>query len=249
MRVLLLLLSVPLFFFGCRKKNNNPDVTNQSGTFAYTVVYDSILQASANSVYYFPFNIKVLGGDIAKNMLTCTLDEVPAYVAANPASMVVGKLKSGVFTLSIGNLPKGDYPFKLKIFSALYGEQVSVVKLRIIPMTDFAPILAGVYDSCYDYCPDSGFYHYSSQVSTVADTPYLLKISNIRNLGTDLVVRAWVSKSVRIPVQTTGGKTIWGTGDYSQDARPGHGGHYMLAIKDTIVTGVDTQVCTMHIEH
>jgi len=249
MKYLYLLLLASVLLLCCRKKHKTDDSTNSSNDFAYAVKCDSIISSPANSTYNFPFNIKLISGNISENKLTCSIQGMPGGVSVAPSTIVVGQLLSGLFTFSIGNLPVGDYPFKLNIKSEKYGEQVKLLVLRITALPDYAPLLAGSYDSCYDYCIDTGVKKYASQVATVADTPFLLKISNIRSYGSDFIVRAWVSKSVVIPVQTVSGKTIWGSGTYNQDARPKHGGHYVMAISDTIATGADTQFCTIHIEH
>lgn len=249
MRIVLVLLMLPVAFCGCNKKPETVLLPAGDTNFVYKLTYDTIIQTEANVVYYFPFNTKVVSGDIALNKLTCSLDGLPPYVSASPTSQIVGRQQGGIFTLAIGNLPAGDYPFSLKVASAKYGVRSSSVILRIIPQTDFVPVLAGIYDSCYDYCPDSGFYYYASVVSAIPDTPYVMKLTNIRSLGNDFVVRATVGKSIRIAPQTIGGRTIWGSGSFNEDARPGHGGHYVMAIADTIVTGSDTLRCTVHIEH
>jgi len=249
MRVLLALILAALALPGCKKKQDVMLLPVGDTNFVYKLTYDTIIQTDANLVYYFPFNTKVVSGDISINKLTCSLEGLPSYVSASPKSQVVGRQQGGIFTMAIGALPPGDYPFSLKVSSAKYGDRLSPVILRIIPQTDYVPSLAGVYDSCYDYCPDSGFYNYTSVVSAIPDTPYVMKISNVRGLGHDFVVRAKVGKGIRIVPQTMGGHTIWGTGSFSEDARPGHGGDYVMSIVDTIVTGTDTLFCTMHIEH
>ncbi len=234
----------------CRKKNSEPTTTTTDDNFGYTVKYDSVITANAAATHIFSFSIKVLGGNIANNKLTCMIEGLPATVSVDPDSIVVGQLLGGVFYMSIGTtIAIGDYPFTLKIRSARYGLRTYNLVLRIVPPTDFAPMLAGAYDSCYDYCPGPGFTYYSTNVSVVTDTPYLLRLTNVRNWGTTAVVRAWVSSVITVPLQEVAGRKIWGKGTYSQDARAGHEGQYLMSISDTIVTGTDTVGCTMHIEH
>lgn len=241
---------LPVLLFGCKKKHNNTtDPNGNSGVFSYAPKYDSIVSSPANSMYNFSFTIKVLSGKIAENKLTCSIEGLPAEVVVTPDSLVVGQLLGGVFSFNVGNLPIGYYPFLLKIRSQKYGLQVYHLSLHIVPLPDYAPLLAGTYDSCYDYCGGIDFVHYASQVTTVVDTPFLIKLNNIQNFGSSFVVRARVSKTVTVPVQTVGGKTIWGSGTYTRDARPGHEDYFIMTIKDTLVSGVDTQICTMHIEH
>lgn len=245
------LLLVPVLLFGCKKKNNDntPHPVINNSNFSYSVKYDSIVSSAANSTLNFSFNIKVLTGKITDNKLTCSIEGLPSTVSVAPASIVVSQLLGGVFTFYIGDLPLGYYPFVLKIKSEKYGVQAYNVSLRIVAPLDYSPLLAGTYDSCYDYCGGADFFHYASQVTTVADTPFLIKLNNIQNFGSGFVVRAWVSKTITIPLQSVGGKTIWGRGTYSRDGRPGHENDFVMAVKDTIVTGIDTQICTMHIEH
>lgn len=249
MRILFVLILAALVIPGCKKKQETVLLPKGDTNFVYKLTYDTIIQTEANLVYYFPFNTKVVSGDISVNKLTCSLESLPPYVSASPKTQDIGRQQGGIFTLAIGALPAGDYPFNLKVSSAKYGDRLSPVILRIIPQTDYVPSLAGIYDSCYDYCPDSGFYHYTSVVSAIPDTPYVMKITNVRGLGNDFVVRANVGKGIRISPQTIGARTIWGSGTFNEDARPGHGGHYVMSIADTIVTGTDTLRCTVHIEH
>ncbi len=247
MKFLLLLLSASVLFSSCKKKDKGDD--NSENDFAFTVKYSTVISSANYNTFYFPFNIKVLSGKITGNSLTCTLDGLPDAVTVTPASMVVGSLLGGVFEIKVGPVPLGDYPFRIKVVSGKYGEQFYNVTLRVTLPPDYAPLLSGNYGACYDYCPpDTSVYHYASQATVATDTPFLLKITNIRNLGTGFVVRAWISKSISVPVQTVSGKTVWGTGTYNQDARPGHGGDYVMTIHDTIVSGIDTQTCTAHIE-
>ncbi len=244
-----ILFLAPLLLFCCKKKDKGNETPDPSANFAYSVKYDSILSSAASSTCILSFTVKVGSGNIAENRLTCSLSGLPAAVSVSPATLTVAQLLGGVFTFNIGTIALGDYPFQLKIKSDKYGVQSHNLVLRIISPPDYAPLISGIYSSCYDYCPDSGFYNYSTQASTVPDTPFLLKISNVRNMGSSAIVRVWVSKNLVVPLQDVGGKKIWGSGTYSQDARPGHGGDYVMAIKDTLVTGTDTLACTMHIEH
>ena len=155
----------------------------------------------------------------------------------------------GVFPMKIGNLAVGNYYYRLKIYSEKYGNQFYNSVLKIQPRPDNAPILAAAYDSSFDYCNLSGLAFYPSVAATVADTPYLLRISNVHGLGSGVVVRAWVGTgTVTIPAQPAGSKTIWGSGTYSEDARPGHTGHYIVEIKDTVATVSDTDYCTLHLQ-
>jgi len=251
MKYLSSILLLAFLFAACKKKNNSDNNTTGSGSkvFSYSVKYDSVITTNPQSAAIFVFSIKVLSGDIADNKLYCSIAGLPANMSVTPSSLAVTQLLGGVFTLNIGTAFYGDYPCQLKISNQKYGEKIFNIKLKIVPPTDFAPFLVGNYDSCYDFCSISGFTYYSSVVTTVADTPYLLKLTNIQNLGTDAVLRAWISKSVTVPVQTIAGKTIWGTGTYSQDARPGHSGQFIITVNDTLVSGTDTQSCVMHIEH
>jgi hypothetical protein len=249
MKYLLLLLTVPVVFASCKKKKTPDDPNAAKGEFAFTVKNAPIVISESYKTFYFPFNIKLLSGTILGNDLTCSLDGLPDAVSATPSSMVVGQSLGGIFTISVGPVSLGDYPFRIKVVSAKYGEQFYNATLRITLPPDHAPMLAGSYDSCYDYCPDSGFVHYAATAAVMADTPFILKITNLRNLGNAFVVRATISDAISIPIQTVDGKTVWGSGTYSQDARPGHGGDYVMTIAETIVSGVDTQVCTAHIEH
>lgn len=241
-----------LLLFSCKKKgSNSPGTDNTNEQFAFSVTYDTVLTMEPDFTKYFFFSVKVLGGDITSNPLTCSLEGLPPGVAsASPGNFVVTNLLGGNFQVHTNStITIGDYAFRLKVNSELYGDKYYNATLRVTSPEDYAALLAGTYDSCYDYCPDSGFYYYASQLNAIPDTPYVLKMTNIRNLGAGFVVRATIGKTVVIPVQASAGRTIWGSGSFSQDARPGHGGDYLMAINDTIVTGSDTLACTIHIEH
>lgn len=245
-----LLFAALLLSVSCKKEPEKvPDTSTGTGDFAYEVDVASIVRSPANAEYSFVFNIKLLSGSIVGNNVTCFVEDLPPQVGVSPGSVSVGHLLGGVFTFDVGNLTIGDYPFRLKTYTDKYGEGYTDVTLRITPIPDIVPHLTGTYDSCYDYCPDSGFVYYSSVLSAVPDSPYVLNISNIRNAGSDVIVRAVVDDKVSIPVQSFGAKTIWGSGTYGIDSRPSHGGDYILTLNDTIVSGTDTLTCTMHIEH
>lgn len=245
-----LVLLVPALLLGCRKKNKGGDDDGtEPDAFAYTMKYDSISSTGAGMDFNFAFYIKVTSGDIGANELRCSIEGLPSTVTISPATLAVTRLLGGVFTFSIGGLPVGDHPFQLKVDSKALGVQTYNAVLRIVAAPDYAPILAGVYDSCYDYCNGSLSGKYASVVSAVTSTPYKLTMTNLHQLGAGVTVEAWVSNIVTVPVQTAGGKTIWGRGTYSHDARPGHESHYMMSVSDTVVTGIDTQTCTMHVEH
>lgn len=246
-----ILLAVAILAVCCKKKGTD-DGTGNTGSnaeFSYTLKSDSVISVYSNSTYYLSFSLAVSKGSISKNLVTCTLEGLPDNVRITPPKIVVGNLMGGLFQLDIGTLSYGDYPFYIVHQSEKFGTQKQKVILRITAPPDYAALMAGTYDSSYDFCPDSGFYNYTSVVSTVPDTAYLAKISNIRALGSDFIVRAWINNTISIPLQTVKGHTIWGSGTYAQDARPGHGGDYVMSIKDTIVTGTDTLGCTIHIEH
>jgi hypothetical protein len=246
-----LLPALLLLLPACDKKYNlDEGILGGKGEFAYTVRYDSIITVTEDVTdYNFAFYIKVLNGDIATNNLTCSLDGLPAGASYSPSSMTVGYLLGGVFPMNIGNLPVGTYYYRLKIYSEKYGNQFYNSVLKIQARPDNAPTLAAAYDSSFDYCNLSGLAFYPSVATTVADTPYLLRISNVHGLGSGVVVRAWVGTgTVTIPAQPAGSKTIWGSGTYSEDARPGHTGHYIVEIKDTVATVSDTDYCTIRLQ-
>ena len=245
-----LILLLPALLWGCRKKNkgNDDDNGTDPADFAYTIKYDSISSSAPSADYNFSFYIKVTKGDIADNQLRCSIEGLSA-VTVTPAAMTVTHLLGGVFTFKIGSLPVGDHPFTIKVDSKKFGMQSYNAVLRIVAPADYAPILAGTYDSCYSFCNGSLSGKYGSVVSAVAGTPYTLRMTNLHQLGTGVVVTAQVSTIVVVPVQTAGSKTIWGRGTYSHDARPGHESHYLMSITDTVAEGIDTQVCTVHVEH
>jgi hypothetical protein len=247
---LILIPAVLLLLPACRKNKNNDGTIDVPGEFAYSVRYDSVIAITEDATdYNFAFYINVLSGNIATNNLTCSLEGLPAGISYSPSSMTVGHMLGGVFPMKLINVSPGNYYFRLKTYTDKLGTRFYNSVLKVQPRPDYAPALAAAYDSSFDYCNLSGLAFYPSVATTVADTPYLLRISNVHGLGSGVVVRAWVGTgTVTIPVQPAGSKTIWGRGTYSEDARPGHTGHYIVEIKDTVATVSDTDYCTMRMQ-
>ncbi len=242
------LIWVVLLFFCCCNKSQ-PTPINQYEDFSFTTQYDSVISCYPNSLYNIIFNIQVLGGSIDSNVITYTISGLPVGITSTPASQTVGHVMGGAFNLTIGNIAVGTYTANFFISSAVNGTETHHLIIHILPPADNSPKLVGTYHTSYDYCNPSGnFYNYTSVVSTVADTPYEIKITNIKNLGPGFVVRAWVSNVVTIPQQTIGGYTIWGTGTFTHD-NPPFDTLYQMTIMDTIVTGTDVEHCIIHIQH
>lgn len=242
------LISLTLvLFFSCKKHHNDTPATPDN--FSYAVAYDTIISVNQNAAANFSFHVKVLSGDISQNHLICKLTGLPNGITTDPDSMDVSSLLGGVFIINAGNVPIGSYPVQLSITDKVHGTETHNIVLKVKQPFDNATLLAGTYDSSYDFCQPADFYYYSSALSTVADTPTLLKITNIRNLGVGFVVRATVTNVITIPLQTIGSMSIWGSGTYAEDGRPGHTNQYIMFINDTIVSGVDTQTCTIHLQH
>jgi hypothetical protein len=239
-RLAALLLSV--VFVCC---NKNEVVKKPPAPFAFTTTYDSVhtCYAESNTILYFTIN--VLGGDINDNPVTYSVTGLPPQATVVPAAQTVRGLLGGAFTISFGNTPVGTYTANFTISSSSTGTRVHKLILNVNPPKDYGPTLAGTYNNSYDFCQPDSFFYYSSVVSTVPDTPYLIKISNIKNLGASVKIRALLSKTITVPVQYAGGYTIWGRGTYTKDS----GTNYRLMINDTMVKGIDTQLCTIHIEH
>jgi hypothetical protein len=231
----------------CQQKQNNVAVGED---FKFSTQYDPIISCQAHTDAHLSFTVKVLKGDISNNKLTCTISGLPSGVVVTPQSMVVAQLLGGVFNLSVGTVPIGNYPFQLNISSPLTNTETHNLVLKVIPPPDYSSILANSYTKSFDYCqPNNSFYYYTSVVTAVADTPYKITISNLRSFGSSFIVRAWLSDVVTMPVQTIGAYTLWGTGTYSKDGRVGHENDYVITINDTVANGTDTQRCTVHLQH
>jgi hypothetical protein len=235
-----------VLFSACKPE---PQTATPVEDFKFSTQYDPIVACYANSTMNFSFTVKVLKGDISKNKLTCSISDFPFGTTVTPQTMLVGQLLGGVFSFNIGNLSSGDYPMKLTISSPTTGDEIHNMILRVQPPIDYGPVLAGMYGKSYDFCMPSTILNYPSVVSTVADTPYKITISNIGNMGAGVLVRAWLSNIVTIPVQNVGAFKIWGSGTYSKDGRAGHENDYVMQINDTLANGTDTQRCIIHIEH
>jgi hypothetical protein len=245
-----ILAYITLLLFCCCNQTSTPVTPIPNFNFTYTPVYDSIITMSANSTYNFDFSINVLTGNINNNRLGCVITGLPASVSVFPATLVVGEVMGGVFTITTGNVPVGTDTLIFSRNCTALGTQKGKLILKIVPPIDYAPRLAGTYDSSYDFCSPST-YRYSAVVTTVPGTPYQLKIGNIKNLGPAFAVTAIVSQVITIPFQTIPGLpgySIWGSGTYTLISNPLTTSYYEMNINDTLVSGIDTTPCIMHIQ-
>lgn len=243
MKVWSLIFLMSVLFICCDKKDSGT-VTRPPAGFAFTTSYDSIYSCYPNSNVTLSFTINVVSGDIASNPVTYSVTGLPPNVTVMPATQTVGGVLGGAFTIMLGNVPKGTDTAKLTISSAVTGTETHKIILNVHDPIDNAPMLAATYNHCFDYCQPTGFFYYNSVVTTFADTPYLIRISNIRNLGSGVSLKAWVSSVIQVPVQWAGGYKVWGSGHYFKDT----GSYFRMEINDTLVSGIDTQFCTIHIE-
>jgi hypothetical protein len=240
---------LPLLFCCCNKKDSG--TTKKYEDFTFSTSYDSVLTYytySGNNTHIFTFNVAVLTGDIGDNPITFSVTNLPANVTVTPSSQVVTHLLGGVFTFAFGSVPVGVDTANLIISSTATGTQTHKLIIKVQAPPDYATLLAGTYAGSYDFCQPDSFFNYSSVVSTIPDTPYKIKITNVKNLGTGFIVRANVSNVVTIPLQSYMGYTIWGSGTFSHD-NPPNTSLYQMAINDTLVHGTDTNYCTIHIAH
>jgi hypothetical protein len=236
-----------LIFLCCCNKNQPAPAGNNA--FTFTTTYDSIINCTADSSYILYFNINVLSGSIDSNPVTYTISGLPANVTVFPTTQTVSLVKGGIFDFAIGNIPAGRDTASLVISSSVYGPQYHLLILNVLALTDYAPKLAGTYPGSYDYCtPADSLYNYTSIVNKVADTPYEIKITNIKNLGLGFIVTAWLSTKVTIPFQSVGSYQIWGSGTFTHD-NPPYDTLYQMAIFDTLVSGTDTEHCIIHLQH
>ena len=235
-----------LLFCCCHKDQPSPVV---SVPFTFTTTYDSILTCTPNSTKILFFNVMVLSGTIDTNPITYTITNMPANTTVIPATQTVTLVQGGIFTFNIGNVPPGNDTVSFTISSSANGTENHKIILKVNAPSDFAAKLAGTYPASYDYCtPSDSIYLYSAVTSAVADTPHLLKIRNIKNLGLDFTVTAWISTNVTIPYQSVGSYKIWGSGTYTHD-NPPHDTVYQMIIYDTLVSGLDTERCIIHLQH
>ena len=244
MSVRYLFFLLPLLFCCC-KPRQSPVTPDPDFKFAYNARFDSVISMPANSVYSFIFYIDVTNGDITNNKLACSITGLPGNMTIAPTSLLVGHLLGGLFTFTTGDIPLGTDTLKFTINSPSTGMATHKLILKIVPPPDYAPALCGVYDSSYDYCAPL-IYKHKSVVAT--DTAYGITITNLNNLGVDFTVKAKVSDVIRIPLQVFGAKKIYGSGTYSKDPMTGNT-QYQIIMNDTLITGLDTQVCTAHIQH
>jgi hypothetical protein len=239
---------LPLFLCCCHKNQPAP-AGNTANTFTFATTYDSIINCTSDSSYLLYFNINVLSGSIDSNPVTYTISGLPTNVTVSPATQTVSLVKSGVFDFTFGNIPVGTDTVSFVISSGVYGPQNHMLIINVFPLTDYAPKLTGTYPSSYDYCiPPDSLYNYTSIVNKIADTPYEIKITNIKNLGLGFIVTAWLSTKVTIPFQSLGSYQIWGSGTFTHD-NPPYDTLYQMTIYDTLVSGMDTAHCTVHLQH
>ena len=243
MRHLSLVVIISVLFICCGKKDSGT-VTKPPAGFTFTTSYDSVYSCYPNSNVTLSFTINVESGDITSNPVTYTITGLPPNVTVTPATQTVGGVLGGAFTITLGNVPKGADTAKLIISSAATGTETHKIIFNVHDPVDNAPMLAATYNHCYDYCQPTGFFYYSSVVATVPDTPYLVRISNVRNLGTGVGLKAWISNVVQVPVQWAGAYKVWGSGHYFKDT----GSFFRMEINDTMVSGTDTQYSVVHIE-
>ena len=238
-----------LIFFCCCHKTKKNSNGNNSNTFTYTTTYDSVITTYANTSKLFTFQVNVLTGSITDSPLTYSIGGVPTGVTVNPATVEVTALLGGNYNIVVGNVPVGDYKLTFVSSTAKGVSKNYNLKLRVIGLPDYALKLEGTYPGSYDFCiPENMFYNHTSVVSSVSGTPYQIKISNVKSMGAGVYVTANVSTVVTVPFQTVGAYKIWGTGTFTHDNPPYDTG-YQMTIYDTMVNGVDTQHCTMHVQH
>lgn len=232
----------------CKKKDTNTTPVPVT-PLTFTTTYDSIINCYANSTYSLVFGVNVLTGNIVKDRITFAVSGLPSNITAVPQSQTVGPVQGGAFTFTIGNVPVGDIVARLSISTADTTQERMLI-FRVAPPPDFAPKLIGNYPGSFDYCQPDTLIAYASDVTSVMGTPYQVKISNIKNLGSSFVVTATVGNGiVTIPLQTVSGRKIWGSGTFFHDSRPIYSTLYQLSIRDTIVVGTDTTRCNINIRH
>ena len=247
MKIRYLAWLIPLFLLCCKKSNNNN--TNKSAGFTFTTTYDSVITSYANDSFVFSFNVNVLTGSITGNPVTYSISGLPANVTVTPDSILVQDLLSGIFKFNFGNIQAGNDTVNFTISSAVYGIQKHKLILNILPPTDYSSLLAGTYPGAYNYCtPIDSIYHFSSVVSAVTGTPYTITISNVMVYDTSFTVTASLSNIVTVHFQTIGAYTIWGSGNYTHD-NPPNSALYQITMYDTVVHGLDTEACLIHIAH
>lgn len=234
----------------CNKQDSN-NGTGPSANFVYSVHYDSVYTSYAYNNVSVPFYVNVTSGDIFKNPVSVSVSGLPSGILISPPSFTVTGIMGGTFTLALGNVAPGNDTGNITFSTAAHGTETHKLIIKVLPPIDYAPKLAGTYTQSYDFCQPDSFFYYSAVVTKVIDTPYLIKISNVKNLG--YLVRAWLStvmgqNRVTIPVQSIGPYTIWGSGTFFHDVAP-YDTLYQLSINDTLVHGVDTDYCTIHIQH
>jgi len=252
MKIGYLVLFLVLLCFGCTKPQTATPIANQDTTFSYITYYDSVISCNANSAYTLVFNINVLNGNIEYNRVSYNITNLPSGFSVIPSSLSVGELMGGVFSFNTGNVAIGTDTVLLNISTVAGGSKAHRLIFNIIPYPDFSGKLAGMYHTSFDFCQPDSITNYTSVVTTVPGIPYALHISNVKNLGMGFIVNAFVSETspatVFIPFQTVSGYKIWGTGEFNHDAPP-YDTAYQATIYDTMVHGIDTERCIIHLLH
>ena len=243
---------LPLLFCCCNKQDSTP-VTRIDNGFSFTTNYDSVYTCYPFSNITLSFTITVNSGDIISNPVTYSITGLPPGITATPVKQTVGGVMGGAFTIALGDIPPGNDTANFIISDSTTGTETHQLIFEVKPPVDYAPKLAGTYHGSYDFCEPDSIIPYTSTVSAVVDTPYLVRISNIKNLGAAYSVRAWLThimgaNTITIPQQALGPYTIWGSGTFSHDVAP-YDTLYQMIIHDTLAQGTDTEYCTIHIQH
>lgn len=235
---------LPLLFCCCHKNDGN----KKAIAFTFSTTYDSVITSYPNKHYEFSFSINVLTGSITNNAISYTISGLPANVTVSPAAQAVSGTLGGLFDIAIGDVAAGSYKLKLVSNSAA-GIQNHNLTLVVLPAVDYAAKLAGFYPGSFDYCtPADTIYHYTSVVSFTTGIPGKVSISNVRIFDTSFTIAATLSNIVSVAPQVIGSYVIWGTGTFTHDNAP-YDTLYQMTVYDTIAHGVDTQLCTMHVQH
>ncbi len=233
-----------ILFCCCHKSNNNKPVA-----FSFSTTYDSVITTYANTSFLYSVSLNVLTGSITGNQVTYSVSGLPTGVTDSPASFITSNLLGGGFNFKVGNVAPGSYQLDLESNCTATGIKHHNVILKILPLPDYSTTLAGTYPGSHNYCqPADTLYSFLSVVDTISGTPYTITISNVKVYDTTLMITALLSGGITIPLQRIGSYTTWGAGTYTHDNAP-YNILYALAIYDTIVNGLDTQTCLIHIQH
>ena len=216
---------------------------------------NNIITINDSLSYSTTIIFSIISGNPENYPVTCFISGLPAGISLTSPDSVTFKLSSSVeFNFSVATADTGIFTYYVNVRTPDSLKSYPV-RVHVLPVPDGAPQLVGAYsgqDNCWHFSSSSVPYSYTATIDTVPGQHHWISIRNYRGLGDSVVVYASVtigyiidpsSGTIDIPLQTTGGYTIYGRGTgsfgiYGQYNRP-----YISIERDTVIHAGDSVVC------